>query len=106
MTREELDNRLFELLQGKTGTLTKVSVDSYSPVAVGSGETGTIELLEHEEGMMAMIFNGWNGLLKTSPIQSIELVEPIENGTRVLFKTRTSIYEAMLTNGVTFLANE
>jgi len=98
METNELNDQLKLLLDGKYGTLTKVSADKYSEVSVGHTETGNIGLIEHPEGLMAMIYHGWTTFVKTSPIQSIELIEPIENGTRILFKTRTSTYEAVISN--------
>jgi hypothetical protein len=95
--RKELNTKLADLFTGKTGTLTKVKIHSASPVTIGSGEHGAFSLHEYNDELMLLCTSPDN-FIKTSPIQSIELVEIKKKTTRVLFKTWTSTYEVIIEN--------
>lgn len=95
MSNEDLNKRLIELLDEKFGILTKVELNSESPVSIGTSETGSFQLLKHK-GELMLLCVGQGDFLKTSPIQSIENVEEKDGTTTIRFKTRTSLYEAII----------
>jgi hypothetical protein len=95
--RKELNEKLSGLFTGKSGTIKKVEIHTNSPVAIGLAEQGSFSLHEFN-GELMLLCTGPVNFIKTSPIQSIELLEQKKKKTRVLFRTWTSTYEVVMEN--------